>query len=538
MISLFAWALLVVGAEPAVDTVLVAPPEFIPALEPWMAYRYSQGHRFAHIGKTQSADEIQKQIRQLYERGGGKLKYVVLVGDAANSDPKAKSRLIPAFYPKAKVNIHYGSSPEIATDNLYSDLDGDALPDLAVGRWPADTAEEVALLVRKTLAYEKLADHGQWRQKVNIVAGVGGFGPLVDSVVEMTTKQFLIKGIPAAYQTSMTYGSWRSPYCPDPRLFQTVTRQRLQEGCLFWVYVGHGQPRELDRIQLPGSELPILTTDDLAKLKLQPQWPIAVMLACYTGAYDQPQDCLAEEMLRAEGGPVAVYAGSRVTMPYAMAVMGTEMLDEVFKHQSPTLGEVVLRAKRRTAAPLKEEADPARLTNRQMLDALAAALSPDSSLLEEERVEHLQLFNLLGDPLLRIPRPLPVTVKWSGEPVSGSRIQIVGQSELAGKCVLELVARRDTLRFEAPPRENFVPADFALRQYQTTYMEANDPSWARMVFDHPGGAFEQEIEIPASCRGACHVRVYVAGKQGHAMGASDLFIRQPRAVEANGGKLR
>lgn len=538
MISLVAWALLVVAAEPAVDTVVVAPAEFIPALEPWLAYRYAQGHRFVHIGKTTSADEIQKQIRGLHERGGGKLKYVVLVGDVANADPKLKSRLVPTHFPKAKVNIHFGSSPEIATDNQYADLDGDTLPDLAVGRWPADSAEEVSLLVRKTLAYEKLADHGQWRQKVNIVAGVGGFGPLVDSVVEMTTKQFLIKGIPASYQTSMTYGSWRSPYCPDPRLFQTVTRQRLQEGCLFWVYVGHGQQRELDRLQLPGGELPILNTEDVAKLKLQPQWPIAVMLACHTGAFDLPHDCLAEEMLRAEGGPVAVYAGSRVTMPYAMAVMGTEMLDEVFQHKSPTLGDVVLQAKRRMATPLKEEADPAKISNRQMLDALAAVLSPDASLLEEERVEHLQLFNLLGDPLLRLPRPLPVTVKWVGEPVSGSKLQITGQAELAGKCVLELVARRDTLRFEAPPRENFVPADFALRQYQATYLEANDPSWARMVFDHPGGVFVQDIEIPVNCRGACHVRVFVAGKETHAMGSSDLFVRQPRVVEASGSQRK
>ena len=55
------------------------------------------------------------------------------------------------------------------------------------------------------------------------------------------------------------------------------------------------------------------------------------MLACYTAAFDQPQDCLAEELLKTEGGPVAVYGGSRVTMPYAMGVMGTAMMDEYFK---------------------------------------------------------------------------------------------------------------------------------------------------------------------------------------------------------------
>ncbi len=66
-----------------------------------------------------------------------------------------------------------------------------------------------------------------------------------------------------------------------------------------------------------------LNVNDCGKLRVSSgAAPIAIMLACYTAAFDQPQDCLAEQMLKAEGGPVAVYGGSRVTMPYAMSVMG------------------------------------------------------------------------------------------------------------------------------------------------------------------------------------------------------------------------
>ena len=53
--------------------------------------------------------------------------------------------------------------------------------------------------------------------------------------------------------------------------------------------------------------------------------------------------------MRSESGPVAVIAGTRVTMPYANAVLGHAMLEECFAHEHATLGELVLCAKRSVA---------------------------------------------------------------------------------------------------------------------------------------------------------------------------------------------
>ena len=142
---------------------------------------------------------------------------------------------------------------------------------------------------------------------MNFVAGIGGFGPLLDPIVELATKKFLTDGIPAEYRTSMTYGSWRSPFCPSPYQFHDETVERFNEGCLFWVYIGHGYPYQLDRVRVPGRSHHILSISDMPKLDNHHGMPIAIFLACYTGAYDQPYDCLAEEMLRAPGGPVAVW---------------------------------------------------------------------------------------------------------------------------------------------------------------------------------------------------------------------------------------
>lgn len=525
---LLSLALLATGAE-APDAVVVCPQEFVAALDPLLAHRHSQGHRMTYVPSTWSPEQIRTAIRQAAQ--GGKLKFVLLVGDAdprGATDPRVRAVSVPTHRARAKVNVQYGSEPEIATDNWYADLDDDHIPDLAIGRIPADNAAEVSRVVMKILAYEKSLDAGEWRQRVNLIAGVGGFGGLIDGVVEMTTKKFLTGGIPAEYTTSMTYGSWRSPFCPDPRLFHDMAVARHNEGCLFWVYIGHGQQTALDRVVVPGGRYHILNADDCSELHCTQGQPIAVMLACYTAAYDQPQDCLGEELLRAKEGPIAVYGGSRVTMPYAMAVMGTELLDEYFKNQPATLGETILNAKRRMVVPLAEQ-ETTRLTNRHLLDGLALVMSPNAKQLGDERMEHLLLFNLLGDPMLKLRHAEEVKLEVANSAEPGQTVRIAGSTPLAGRAIVELVCRRDCLTFDPPARDSFDPSDAGFEALQRTYLQANDSRWSRQTIDLPAGEFSTQLTIPSEAHGPCHVRVFVQSREGHALGAANVFVRAASA---------
>jgi hypothetical protein len=118
-------ALLLLSADPQpADVALIAPRELLPALRPLVEHRQSQGHRFTQIDSNQSA-------------GSG-----------------------PTHLHKAVVNVRWGSEPEIASDNWYADLDDDHLPDVAIGRIPADTPAELARIVEKILAYERATDFG------------------------------------------------------------------------------------------------------------------------------------------------------------------------------------------------------------------------------------------------------------------------------------------------------------------------------------------------------------------------------------------
>jgi hypothetical protein len=507
------------------DTVVVSPPEFLDALRPWIAHRTAQGHQLTFVPATLTAEQIRAEVRN--QARNGQLKYVVLVGDAdpmAEVDPRIRARCVPAFMATAKVNIRWKSPPEIATDNWYADLDDDGVPEVAIGRLPADSPQDLSVMVAKILAYETAPFRGPWCQRVNFIAGIGGLGPLIDPIVEMATRKFLTDGIPAQYDTTMTYANWRSPFCPSPSQFHAVTVGRFNEGCLFWVYIGHGYPYQLDRVRVPGYTHHILNTTDMLSLDNRQGMPMAIFLACYTGAYDLPNDCLAEQMLRAPGGPVAVFAGSRVTMPYGMAVLGTGLMEGYFQQHRATLGDVILYAKREAMATGAATAD------RKLLELMARTMSPNPQLLEDERREHLLLFNLMGDPLLRLKYPQDVPLEVASKAIAGTRLEIRGTSPLPGRCRVELVCRRDRLRDEPPPRQRYDGSAAAQTAYDLTYRKANDRCWSQREVAVESGTFLTALPIPPEARGECHVRVFVEDGTGQTfgLGSADVYIAAPK----------
>lgn len=543
MVAWMLTAVLLVGASPPADTVVVCPTAWRGALEEWLEYRRGQGHVVELLEAGADAADIRRAIGEAAR--GGRLRYVVLVGDvtcagegksapdnnspgALNSPDDGAGRRpgVPTYLVEAKVNVHWGSEPLLATDHPYGDLDDDGQPELAVGRLPADSAAELAELVRRTLDYERSRDFGPWRQRVNLVAGVGDFGPLADAALEAAARYFITQGIPPEVQTSMTYASWRSPYCPDPRRFHQTAVERWNEGSWFWVYIGHAQPWALDRPRLFGASRPILAAGDVGELRCRAGCPIALFLCCYVGAFDLPEDCLAEKMLLAPGGPVAVLAGSRVTMPYAMTVLANGLLDECFRRRVATLGDAVLGAKRRLIEEPAEDETP-----RRMLDSVARLLSPMPRQLAAERAEHVLLFNLLGDPLLRLRHPKPVEVRAAARAAPGERLDVAIVSPVPGRATAELILSRGRLREVAPRRAAMPRSADECATFQPVYRSANDTRLVSVDCALVAGRGSVTLEVPRDIEGPCHVAVFVEGDDDFASGAADVLVQRSGATE-------
>src|SRR5690349_20975372 len=99
MLSALLACLLVPSVNPQTlpaDAVVVAPREFLPALNPLIEYRQKQGRRFAYVPTSARPDEIRAAIRN--HARGGNLKFVLLVGDAeptARFNPAVAGRCVP-----------------------------------------------------------------------------------------------------------------------------------------------------------------------------------------------------------------------------------------------------------------------------------------------------------------------------------------------------------------------------------------------------------------------------------------------------------
>ncbi|MEZ6088376.1 MAG: C25 family cysteine peptidase [Pirellulaceae bacterium] len=209
----------------------------------------------------------------------------------------------------------------------------------------------------------------------------------------------------------------------------------FNRGGLFWVYAGHGQVTQLDRVPATATGTPILDPQSVCRLNRDAsQAPIALLLACYTGAFDAKDDCLAETMLMQPGGPIAVLAGSRMTLPYGNASIATSLIQSWFEHEPATLGDAWLKTIQLSTA------ETAASTNAipSMIDTLAALMSPTADRLPEERAEHTRLYNLLGDPTLRLSHPDVVLLECPARATPGSTVTVQGTTPVAGKLTLEL----------------------------------------------------------------------------------------------------
>ncbi len=320
-----------------------APPSFARRSTPWVQLRSSEGHTIEVVSNEGTPDDIRGRIRAANR--DAKLRYVLLVGGA---DPEAarslniRRRSVPPYLERAKVDIRWGSEPQIATDNWYADLDGDGVPDIAVGRLPVRSAAELTRVVKKIIVYENGHDFRAWRSRINFLGGLGGFGPMIDGAVQIGARQLVEGGIPSGYRTSLTLADWHSDYCPDPRKFHDTALAGLNDGCWLWVFLGHAGPTALQPLRVPGAQLPTLDCGDVNRLHCAAGAPVALFMACYVGAFDASRRCLGDELLQADGGPVAIVAASRVTMPYGMAVLGAGMLDESVCPASADLGRCLV----------------------------------------------------------------------------------------------------------------------------------------------------------------------------------------------------
>ena len=481
------------------DVVVVCPQAFTEALQPWIKHREREGLNIRLIQSSPQAEHVRDNIKDAADE---QTRYVLLVGDAPVIGTTCNPlRQVPILYAPTTVTAKWGSPATLSSDMLYGDFDRDSVPDASVGRLPVDHPAELKKWIARIFAREASIDFGDWRSRVQLVGGMGGFGKVADTAIESVTRTIVTSLLPPETRTHVSYASPGHPFCPQDGSFTDAVLERYRQGARFWVYAGHGHVTQLDRVPLSLGGKAVLDKHSVEKLA-SPSGvaPIAVLLACFTGACDAAEDSIAEKMVLTEGGPIAVFAGSRITMPYGNTTAAVGLINGVFHQKQPRLGDAWLNA----LTEMQAETTNPESTGRVMIDALATIISPAGTKLVDERHEHMMLYNLLGDPTLKLHHPQSLELSLTDRERNTNFVNIRVLSPITGS----LSVRIDQMLGRVTQGD---PNDTLLVNTETQ-VEANE-------------SVTLKLEIPAQVQGAVVIRAVVAGADDWAASALKTFAR-------------
>lgn len=275
-------------------------------------------------------EAIQKFVRYAMDHWQPAPKFLLLVGDASydprgyNSPPQANQ--LPTFL----VQTEFGG--ETATDVEFVQLNDDPWPDLAIGRMPARTPEQVEDLVAKTLDYESSISSGEMKPTVAAIAD--GQDPSFRDDAQAFLNLF-----PSSFQGEL--------YSPDAGVVgaNQEIKLMLESGNQLVAYFGHGSVNMWGKDQL-------FTSDDAGKLAESKRLPVVINMTCLTGLYTHPKvESLTEALLwKRGGGAVAILAPSSLTLPGDQSFLSKALVEAMLTNPHARLGEIHLQARRRVPA--------------------------------------------------------------------------------------------------------------------------------------------------------------------------------------------
>jgi hypothetical protein len=349
------------ATENAYDYVAIGPPDLLAPLQPLLALREAQGIKTLAVPLHAIYDQFSygqadpQAIRSFLAYAGQRWsqapEYLALVGDASY-DPKGyitapEANRTPTFFVQT---IHGG---ETASDYGFS-VPGDApwrpgedggqnLPEVAVGRIPARTPEQVSAYVQKVISFEQRegtdSEFDDWQNRVLAIADGS------EDYFRMDAQNFLNK-FTGDYPAELL-----APSNGEQGINQTII-QKINQGVGLAAYFGHGS------INLWGKDR-LFSTEDVPNLDNQDKLPIILNFTCLAGLFTHPKvESLAEAFLwQPTGGAIAVLAPTSLTLTEDQAYLSDAIADELVDNPGGRLGDLLTKARRRVLSENPSDTD-------------------------------------------------------------------------------------------------------------------------------------------------------------------------------------
>jgi hypothetical protein len=344
------------------DYLLIGPRAFVAAAGSLLELRSSQGLRVKGVALEEVysefgfGEESPKAIRDFlsyaYHQWSVSPRYVLLLGDGTYDFKDYLGTGVVNQVPPLMVETTY---LETASDPSYAAVNGeDILPDLAIGRLPASTVDELQKMVAKIISFET-SGNLLGSRAVLVTDNPDEGGDFVSNAEELAATVLSAKELEKIYLSELGTTATRSSI-----------QQAFNEGSSLMSYIGHGG------IHLWADEN-ILNIYHTPFLVSQTEQPLLLTINCLNGYFHFPYfNALAEELLKAEDkGAIAAFSPSGLSLNEPAHGLHKALLEEIVNGNHPRLGDAILAAQ---AAYAESGAFP----------------------------ELLSIFHLMGDPALTL----------------------------------------------------------------------------------------------------------------------------------------
>ena len=390
-IGLSAFTGIIVAAEEKPLWLAVGPKELVGPLGPLVEKRRSEG-----LETVVSNESIEKALAAAPRRP----KFLLLVGDDL---PGKESE---TWHLAAKRREFYRwrdvQREKFASDAAWGDVDGDLVPDVAVGRIPARTPRQVELVVRKILAFER-----QQPTEADLALPIWGGSAEYGATIDAMATEFLLGmariNAPKWMSLWIVSGNPRHPLCGWPPDQSGQFTRQIRRGGICGVLMGHASADRFYSMSHQGS--PIWYTAAAAKADLAegPPTPPLLIFSCESGDFTRPEPCMAEAFLFFPGGPVATVAATTESHPLTNYFSGLCLLRATAGPED-RIGTLWLDSQRKA---MKAKNFLVERVLRDVEGKLEEKID-----VEKLRRDQILMYALLGDPAtrLRIPQALKAEV--------------------------------------------------------------------------------------------------------------------------------
>ena len=431
--------------------------------------------------------EVTNRLRPLKEELDDEPLFLLLIGDDPEGDESRTGRI-----PTQNCTNSLGGC---YTDNAYGDLDADGIPEVAVGRIPARTAQQVQDYLTKLEDHEHSYEVGLWNRQITLYAGEAGFGDTIDSAMEM----LLFKAIDSLDQAFSVRGAYQvksSPYYYYP--FEDIVVDLYSGGSIMNIYIGHGSRSGSSAFGI----------DELNLVDCQHRRPHAFLFCCSSGDFrgDHPEN-LAEALTLFPDGPITTFASSDVSHPYANAVLPYELQRAALNLQPATVGEALLIARRQAFENTEDSL-------RELMVSVSVMSDVPEEDLEPILYEHLNLYNLLGDPAAAMKYPYSRIV-FDDEAIVGTvdsgHLEVSGETPgiVTGEALVTLEVPQDKYVHEVTAIDPNGSLAAQLETIQANWEIANDKTIIGVTVPVENGRFTVELTFdPELAEYKNYIKVY------------------------------